>query len=711
MERIRVAVSADFFSSFARLPRSKQIKVQNFLHRFMRNPTSSGINYEKIKNARDKNLHSVRIDREYRGIILHPEKGNVYLLLWVGNHDEAYKWAQKKTVTIHPETGGLQVFEPEVVKKIAEGPEKSIDAAPCIFDHIRDRQLLRLGVPEELLSLVRSIKNDEDLEAAEAKFPEEALEALYMLAAGYSYEETLREFERVEEEEGQIDTSDFVAALMNRDSKRRFMVVEDDLELQAMLRAPLEKWRVFLHPVQRSLVERQWNGPVRVLGGAGTGKTVVALHRAKWLAQNILMGKDERILFTTFTRNLASDIQENLRTICNAELLKKIEVVNLDKWVADFLKRHGYEYKIDYGMRTSELWQEALNLAPNELGLPPVFYRHEWERVIQAQEIRSLEQYLKAPRIGRVVRLNRKARKAIWPVFQEYMVLLDEHRLRESEDAMRDARNILEKKGDILPYCAIIVDEAQDMSVQAFRLLRQMVPPGKNDLFIVGDAHQRIYRHKVVLSRCGINIRGRSKRLRINYRTTEENRRWAVALLRGVPVDDLDGGIDDDRGYKSLMHGVEPLQKDFKTFEEEVDFITAYLEKCQTNDSEGLKGRCLVVRTKRLLEQYKSALEKSGIETYLIRRSEPEDRNAPGVRLATMHRVKGLEFERVIIAGVNKGILPLNQALDDCLLDMEREEVEVRERALLYVAVTRAKKEVLITSFGAKSPFIAGQNH
>ena len=244
------------------------------------------------------------------------------------------------------------------------------------------------------------------------------------------------------------------------------------------------------------------------------------------------------------------------------------------------------------------------------------------------------------------------------------MVLLDEHGLRESEDAMRDARNILEKKGDILPYSSIIVDEAQDMSAQAFRLLRQMVPEGKNDLFIVGDAHQRIYRHKVVLGRCGINIRGRSRRLRINYRTTEENRRWAVALLKDIPIDDLDGGLDEQRGYKSLMHGVEPIQKNFKSFQEEVDFITGYLEKCKINDIEGLKGICLVVRTNRLLEQYRNALEERGIATYLIRRSEPEDRRVRGVRLATMHRVKGLEFERVIIAGVNKGLLPLRQALD-----------------------------------------------
>ena len=296
-------------------------------------------------------------------------------------------------------------------------------------------------------------------------------------------------------------------------------------------------------------------GPVRVLGGAGTGKTVAAMHRAKWLAMNVFAGKNDRILFTTFTRNLAADIRENLAKICPQEALARIEVVNLDKWVSDFLKRNGYSNVIDYGQRINPLWEKALVLAPSELGLDLHFYREEWERVVQPLALSSLSEYIKAARVGRGVRLSRKDRLAVWPVFEDYRALLNENGLREAPDAMRDARLLLENKGDILPYKAVIVDEAQDMGPEAFRLIRQMLPGSerKNDLFIVGDAHQRIYRYKVVLSQCGVNVRRRSRKLRINYRTTEETRRWAMRLLEGLSVDDLDGGLNEQKGYKSLL--------------------------------------------------------------------------------------------------------------------------------------------------------------
>ena len=706
MKKVTVAVSSDFFTAFSRIPRKQQTKVLDFVNKFRANPSSSGINYEKIKNVKDKNLRSVRIDRTYRGIVLKPESGNVYVLLWVDHHDSAYRWAEKRIVTIHPETGSLQIVEADTASFQEEKRAEKGDE-PGLFEGIHDRQLLRLGIPQILLPVVRGLKTERDLDKAEMHFPQEAAEALYMLAAGYSYEEILRELER-KELPAEIDTSNFQMALIHEDSRRRFMVVEDDLELEAMLNAPLEKWRVFLHPTQRKLVERDWNGPVRVLGGAGTGKTVVALHRAKWLAQRVFTGRDDRILFTTFTRNLAADIQENLKKICPYDVLRRIEVINLDKWVSDFLQRQGYKYEIDYGTKTKDLWEKALILAPAIYDLSASFYRQEWEKVIQPQEIKSASEYMKASRLGRGGRLNRKARKAIWPVFQEYIVLLDEYGLRESEDAMRDARLLLEKRGDILPYSAIVVDEAQDMSIQAFRLIYKMIPGGgrKNDLFIVGDAHQRIYRHKVVLSRCGINIRGRSRRLRINYRTTEENRKWATALLKGIHIDDLDGGTDDQKGYKSLIHGIEPTVKNFETFQQEVDFIAEFIKKCGREDEEGIKGTCLVARTKKLLEQYKSALEEKGLDIYFVRRSRPEDRKASGVRLATMHRVKGLEFERVIIAAVNEGVVPLRQAFNESSSDLEKMETEIRERALLYVAATRAKREVLITSFGQKSCFL-----
>lgn len=702
--KIKVAIASDFLLSFSKIPRKQQAKVMNFITKFRSNPMLPGINYEKIAHAKDPNIRSVRIDQSYRGIVLKPDTGNIYVLLWIDHHDKAYKWAENKAYKIHPETGSLQVIDIEESqdKQVAEvfGAEVSV-----LFADIRDRHLLRLGVPELQLQLVRGLKTEDDLDRIADQLPQEAYEALFFLSEGFSLEDVLQDIEMTAKKE-KVDTDDYETALNNPDSRRRFLVVEDDLELAAILNAPLEKWRIFLHPSQQKLVERNWNGSVRVLGGAGTGKTVAAMHRAKWLVQNVFTNEKDRILFTTFTRNLAADIQENLSKICSREMMRRIEVVNLDRWVSGILKKNGYDYKIDYGYRTEPLWNKALDLVPNELDFDLSFYREEWERVIQPQAITSVEDYMKASRVGRGVRLNRKARKAAWTVFEEYRALLNEHGLKESNDAMRDAKLLLERKKEILPYKAIIVDEAQDMGIQAFKLIRQMIPEEKkNDLFIVGDAHQRIYRHKVVLSQCGINIRGRGRKLRINYRTTDETRKWAIGLLKGVKVDDLDGGTDDQKGYKALLHGIMPDVRHFNNFQEEVSFIAEYIRKIK-NETGSIKEVCLVARTNNLLKQYESAISAKGFEIYLVRRSEAEDRTSPGLRLATMHRVKGLEFDRVIIAGVNEGVVPFEGAQSYSSDTVVKRESEIQERALLYVSATRAKKEVVVTSFGKSSRFL-----
>ncbi|MDL2122091.1 MAG: UvrD-helicase domain-containing protein [Deltaproteobacteria bacterium] len=703
-DKIKVAIASDFLLSFSKIPRKQQARVINFITKFRSNPMLPGINYEKIAHAKDPSIRSVRIDQSYRGIVLKPDTGNVYVLLWIDHHDKAYKWAENKTYKIHPETGSLQVIEVEEIqdKQDIEFSETKVKA---LFTDIHDRHLLSLGVPELQLQLVRDLKTAEDLDRIEEQLPQEAYEALFFLAEGFSLEDVFQDFEITKTKE-EVDTNDYESALNNPDSRRRFLVVEDDLELAAILNAPLEKWRIFLHPSQQKVVERNWNGPVRVLGSAGTGKTVAAMHRAKWLVQNAFTNEKDRILFTTFTRNLAADIQENLSKICSREMMRRIEVVNLDRWVAEFLKKNGYDYKIDYGYRTEPLWNKALDLVPSELDFDLSFYREELERVIQPQAITSVEDYMKAFRVGRGVRLNRKARKAAWTVFEEYRALLNEHGLRESNDAMRDARLLLERKKEMLPYKAIIVDEAQDMGIQAFKLIRQMIPEDKkNDLFIVGDAHQRIYRHKVVLGQCGINIRGRGRKLRINYRTTDETRKWAVGLLKGIKVDDLDGGTDDQKGYKALLHGIMPDVRYFNNFQEEVSFIAEYIRKIK-NETGSIKEVCLVARTNNLLKQYESAISAKGFEIYLVRRSEAEDRTSPGLRLATMHRVKGLEFDRVIIAGVNEGVVPFEGAQSYSSDTVVKRESEVQERALLYVSATRAKKEVVVTSFGKSSRFL-----
>ena len=699
--KIKVAIASDFLLSFSKIPRKQQAKVMDFITKFRSNPGLPGINYEKIVRAKDPNLRSVRIDQSYRSIVLKPDTGNVYVLLWIDHHDKAYKWAENKSYIIHPETGSLQVINVEEIKD----KKTSVSEEKALFVDIRDRHLLQLGLPEIQIPLIRSLKTAEDLDKIANQLPQEAYEALFFIADGFSIEEVFQDIETVEKKE-EIDTNDYGSALNNPDSRRRFYVVEEDLELAAILNAPLEKWRIFLHPSQQKLVERHWNGPVRALGGAGTGKTVAAMHRAKWLVQNVFTNEKDRILFTTFTRNLAADIQENLTKICSKDMMRRIEVVNLDRWVSEFLKKNGYDYQIDYGRRIEHLWNKALDLVPVELDFDLSFYREEWERVVQSQAITSVEEYIKASRVGRGTRLTRKIRKIVWTVFEEYRVLLNEEGLREGNDAMRDARLLLEKKNKILPYRAIIVDEAQDMGIQAFKLIRQIIPEEKkNDLFIVGDAHQRIYRHKVVLGQCGIKIIGRGRKLKINYRTTDETQRWAVGLLKGVKVDDLDGGIDDQKGYKSLLHGITPDVRQFDTFQEEVEFIAEYLKKIE-NKTGSIKEVCLVARTNNLLKQYESTIYEKGFEIYFIRRSEAEDRSSPGLRLATMHRVKGLEFDRVIIAGVNDRIVPFEKADTDTSDPVVKQESEIHERALLYVSATRAKKEVLVTSFGKASRFL-----
>ena len=705
-EKIKVAMSVDFLKSFSNIPRTQQAKVSKFINDFKNNPMSSGINYEKIHAVKDKNLRSVRIDQTYRGIVLKPEQGNIYMLLFVGIHDDAYDWAKQRVFNINPHTGALQIIDAtSVAIKEKETEEKILGG---LFKGIKDKHLLKLGVPKVLLPIVRKIETELDLDKTVKHLPQEAEEALYLLAMGYSYEDAMNELEKSNSEED-VNINDFDKALNNSDTLRRFCIVDDDEALMSLLDAPLDQWRVFLHPSQRKLVNKdKYNGPVRVLGGAGTGKTVVAIHRAKWLAENIPSTSNERILFTTFTKNLADDITSNLKKICSLDLLKRIEVKNIDSWVTNFLKNNKYDYDIRYLSNESlqEYWENAYNTANQDLGLSLDFYKEEWMHVIQAQGITNEKVYLKAKRIGRGVPLNRSARKEVWSVFEEYRAYLNSNNIKEFTDAVRDARALLKAQGNILPYTSIIVDEAQDMSAEVFKLLRQMIPINNeeikglpNDIFIVGDAHQRIYEHKVTLSHCGINIRGRGKRLKVNYRTTEEIRDWAVSILKNKEIDDLDGGIDSIKGYKSLTHGNKPIIKNFKSFKKEIDFITTELNKIQVED---LHKICIVARTNDLVNQYEGALKANGFDVYRIKHTD--NSNKPGIRLATMHRVKGLEFEKVFIVSVNQDKIPQQITTDDN--EKSRQDHELRERALLYVAGTRAKKQLFIASYGAASPFI-----
>ncbi len=700
---VQIAMSADFLSAFAKLPRPQQRSVRAFITKFNANPTSTGLNYERIHGAREAAMRSLRIDGGYRAIVLKPATGNVHLLLWADKHDEAYAWAARHECRINQETGALQVYEPQSAAPLEAAPTAAA-RSPQAFDGVRDRELMRLGVPQAMLPEVREIRSEQDLDDLQARLPVEAYEALFLLLAGESYEALVLEREAPE---SPVDPDDFGAALGRLDSQARFAIAHDQLELEAMLNAPLERWRVFLHPSQRRLAERRWNGPVRVLGGAGTGKTVVAMHRARWLARQ--PGRQAadggRILFTTWTRNLAVDIEQNLRLICTPEEMARIEVTNLDRWVRGFLQGQRYDFRVQYG-RDDESWERALDLKDAGLEFPDAFYRDEWEQVVLARGVTTEEEYRRVSRIGRGTRLNRATRVKVWRVFEEYRAQLAERGVKEVDDAYRDAASLLEAGAAELAYRSIIVDEAQDMSTQAFRLLRRIVPEGPDDLFLVGDAHQRIYgRSRVVLSQCGIGIVGRSRKLRLNYRTTEETRGWAATLLHDRPIDDLDGGADDDR-IRSLTHGPAPLLQRFESREEQAAGIVRYLERLR-GQGRLLRSVCVVAPTKRELDALERAVGDRDLSVFRLGPDTVDDGTKEGVRLATMHRVKGLEFDRVVIASVNAGLIPHRRAYEGAGDSAEQEKAETKERALLYVAATRAKKELLILSYGQPSPFLA----
>ena len=695
-----MAMSSDFLSAFAQLPAKQQRGVMSLIHKFQTNPRSTGLNYEGLRSPRDSKIRSLRVDRDYRAIIRAPTKGNTYLLLWVDKHNDAYRWARRHHCKVNPETGSIQIYDsPEIRQSTPDSPAVTPFAPSGPFSQYRPRQLVRIGVPEDLVPTVKRIQNLDGLDSRVRSLPNEAYESLFYLLAGDPYETVVRRLETPDE---RIDTEDVDKALQRHTSRSRFVVLHDQGELESVLNAPLATWRVFLHPSQRRVVERDWNGPVRLLGAAGTGKTVVAMHRARWLARQL---NCRRILFFTYNKNLADDIRANLETICSPVEMSRIEVTNLDSWVVRFLKRRGYAQNISFG-RERECWSRALDLRPSEPSLPPKFFEAEWVQVVQANGVSTLAEYKRVPRIGRGVRMTRAQRVKIWRVFEEYKAQLTSRGIKELDDLYGEATSLIQSQSIDLGYSSVVVDEAQDLGSPSFRLIRALVPASMNDLFITGDCHQRIYDRKVVLGRCGIKIRGRSHKLRLNYRTTEQTRAWAARLLEGRDIDDLDGGKDDNSGIRSLTSGPDPLLRGFKDADEQALFIVEYLQGLQES-GESLSSLCVVARKRDERDSLRDHVRSLGIDTVVIE-SQSDDQTVPGVRFATMHRVKGLEFERVILASVNSDLVPPKRLWDSIDIGPERGAFETRERALLYVAASRAKKAVLVLSYGNRSQLLDG---
>lgn len=689
--KYRIGVTETFFIAYAKLPQAIQGKVRKFFTKFARDPFAPGINLEKLKYGKDSKLFSVRIDDTYRGIVTR-QTDELFPILWVDHHDDAYAWASTRQFECHPLTREPQTFEvlPEIRQESA--PQQSF-----LFGNLKDEELRQLGLPKAMLPFVRSIADELEFYHHQDSFPTSVFEALIWVLEGLSVKEILSAMSYGTEEEERLPSPEAFAP------SKSFVIVQGEDELDRVLSGSLESWRIFLHPHQQSIVSRHFNGPARVLGGAGTGKTVVAMHRAKYLASQ-LKGEG-RILFTTFTVNLTADIEHNLRKICTLPEMNRIDANNLDDWAVRFMEKQKCGTRVLYGNELDQVWSRVLSRVDEDPGYSIEFYQDEWSHVILPERLYTLGDYLRSPRTGCSRSINQAERIRIWRVFSEYKKQMEKNGHRDIGWLMQECESLIRKEYPSGLYRHIIVDEAQDMSPSALSLLRAMAGEEReNDLFIVGDAHQRIYKNKAILSKCGIRIDGRSHLLTVNYRTTEEIRRYAYMFLQGLTFDNLDLGTISGDHCISLTRGDYPQVLHFDDKDCEINFVA---DKIRELERQGvpLEDICIVARKNQFVDAYASKLNELDIKNYRIRRSRTDDRGLPGVRLATMHRVKGLEFPYLFLVAINKGDMPPSSVIEG-EDDLLREEAINREKCLFYVALTRAQKAAFITSFGEKSEFL-----
>ncbi|WBB96994.1 exodeoxyribonuclease V subunit gamma [Solwaraspora sp. WMMA2080] len=698
----KLGIAKDFLADYAKLQKPVQKSVSAVIDKFAAH-THAGIHLEKLANAKDSRIRTIRITQFYRGVVLAPTSGDEFLLLTVLPHDDAIEYATSRRFTVNQALGVLEVRNQQALDSIEPALQQAARANPSmLFSRVNDADLIRLGVDADILPLVRLLTTEAHLEALANLLPAAQYDALTGLAAGYTPEQVWDEVSAhlpTSAPAEPVDPDDLAAAAAR--TPDRFHLVSGPAELASILAHPFDAWRVFLHPTQREIAHRpSYAGPALVTGGAGTGKTVTALHRAVFLAARITGGPD-RLLLTTFTRNLADALDRQLGLLTDdAPIRDRIDVLNVDRLayriVAETLGRQ--PVIADARTVTRPLWEQAADATGGQHSA--TFLQREWEQVILAQGITEPAGYLAARRHGRGAPLRADQRLAVWEAIRQVTDALRQQEQYTHLQLADQAAKILAERPD-RPYRHVIVDEGQDLHPAQWRLLRAAVAAGPDDLFIVADPHQRIYDNHVSLGSLGVGIRGRSRKLTINYRTTQEILAWSVRLLTGVHPTGLDDQQDDLTGYRSPMHGRRPRVAGHPDRDAEHDQLVTQV-RSWIDDGVEPHAIAVAARNGHLARAARDRLGTAGIPV-----STPTASKTNAVRVGTMHAMKGLEFRCVAAIGVDADTMPARSTITAADDDptAHRHDLQ-RERCLLFVACTRARDSLYVSYAGAPSPFL-----
>ena len=690
-------IADTFTDSLARLTGDEQKAVKTTAFDLQLDPASPGLSFHKLDKAKDKNFWSVRVNSDIR-LIVHRSAGSL-LLCYVNHHDKAYEWAERRKLATHPTTGAAQLVEiRETVKEIvvpvyvqAESPKKSppsakLQAKPkLLFAGVPDQEILAYGVPAEWLNDVKAA-TDETLLTLTDHLPAEASEALLELATG-----------------GKPRPPQPVAPTSNPfehpDAQRRFRVVSNIEELQRALDYPWEKWTIFLHPDQRQLVERDFSGPARVSGSAGTGKTIVALHRAAYLARK---EPNARVLLTTFSDPLANALQTKLKRLLGNEprLRERIDVHSLNAIGHRLYKAHVGPAAIASPEVVRDIVKEAAGAVPGHK-FSQRFLLTEWDQVVDAWQLESWESYRDVVRLGRKTRLPEAQRKTLWTIFEKVRAGLASRKVITFAQMFTAlATAIAKSKNPVFDHA--VVDESQDVGVAHLRFLAALGGGRPNSLFFAGDLGQRIFQQPFSWKAIGVDIRGRSRTLRVNYRTSHQIRQQADRLL-GPVVADVDGNKDDRSDTVSVFNGPPPTIRVLKSEAEEGKAVAEWIadrEKAGVLPHE--VG--VFVRSGAQLGRAQRAIKEAGAQFKVL--DDQVETMSGYVSIGTMPMAKGLEFRAVVVMACDDEVVPLQERIETVGDETDLEEVYDTERQLLYVACTRARDELLVTGVEPASEFL-----
>lgn len=684
----KLMLHRNLLKNFGKLPTKVQKRVAEWIDIFQEDPNDPSIGLHSLKDTMvDPKVRGGDLPGGYRAIVVAPEKGDTYLLVHIDAHDKAYDWAKNKHFEVHGATGVFQLFDVEETKAAVQKQdvvtEQDSDYPLC---KLSDDDLFEIGIPQPLVPAVRAIRSDSSLEALTDYLPPDCRDVLFGVASGMTIDEAL------EEMLGLADTGDTVIegggdfTHIEETPNFDLVLVEGEEHLKDILSASMEEWRIFLHPYQKKLVEWRTKGPMNINGAAGTGKTVALMHRAVFLARKVDDLKDQ-VLLTTFTTNLSIAIKNMIRRL-GPDVVDRIEVTNLHALARTICLRSGWRGRIASDEEFEDIWEEVW-MAPGlaELPMPREELKKEYYLVIDPNGIDEEEVYLTTVRSGRP-RISRKQRRAAWPIFRAFQRGLKKRNLLTFEGAIHQARLAIEQ-GNFQKYAHVLVDEIQDFSLEALRLIKALSPideETRDPLCTAGDGHQRIYRTKIPLSRAGINIRGRSRRLKINYRTSEQIRKFAQGILKGVEIDDLDGGMAIVVGDHSAFKGPEPVIETCKSAKDEAETVVAWAKTLL--DDHGLATHDICVTPYK--PEIRSALTAAEIPTYQLKpREDDPGSDIPGIRLGTIKRIKGLEFRAVALACADQ---------DDPMNNLD--QAVPLEKCERYVASTRAREHLLVTVMG-----------